>query len=72
MNQDIQKESFVEGLKRYRERGIPIYIDGEEAEEQDWSRILEVNEDGSFYMGDYIGAGEGNLTRICFDRIYYK
>lgn len=41
-------------MKKYMERGIPILIDGKEVKEAQLSRILEVQEDGSFYMGDYI------------------
>lgn len=45
---------FLEGLRRYRDRGVIIRIDGKEAEESEWVKLLEVQRDGSFYMGDYI------------------
>lgn len=45
-------------MKKYMERGIPILIDGKEVKETQLSRILEVQEDGSFYMGDYIWEQE--------------
>lgn len=48
------REVFLEGLKRYQERGIPILIDGKEADASAWAKILEEQPDGSFYMGDYI------------------
>lgn len=48
------REVFLEGLKRYQERGIPILIDGKEADASAWEKILEEQPDGSFYMGDYI------------------
>lgn len=48
------KQVFLDGLKRYQERGVRILIDGREATEEQWERILEVYRDGSFYMGDYI------------------
>ena len=35
------KDSYIAGLKRYRERGIPIVIDGEVCTEPDWNRIFE-------------------------------
>lgn len=44
----------MEGLKKYRDRGIPVLIDGEEADESQWEKIFEIQEDGSFYMGDYV------------------
>lgn len=47
-------QSYVEGLKRYQERGIRVLIDGEDANEATWCKLFEVREDGSFYMGDYI------------------
>ena len=69
----LQEEQirYLEGLKHYKEKGIPVYIDGELAEYEDWSKIFEVKEDGSFYMGDYVGANEGSLTEIRFDKVYY-
>lgn len=64
------QRTYLEGLKRYADRGIPIYIDGKECEEKDWERIFEVGEDGSFYMGDYVGAEQGCLQEIRFDKVY--
>lgn len=56
------RKVFLEGLQRYRDRGVVIRVDGKEAEPADWMRILEIQADGSFYMGDYIveecGKGE--------------
>lgn len=59
---------FLDGLRKYRERGVLILIDGKEADEGDWERILEEQNDGSFYMGDYIleeagTAGAAGLMR---------
>lgn len=48
------KKVFLDGMRKYMERGIPILIDGKEVQAGQLSRILEVQEDGSFYMGDYI------------------
>lgn len=67
-----QQRIFVEGLKKYRERGIPILIDGKECLPEEYPKIFELKEDGSFYMGDYIGADTGRLTEIHFDRVYNK
>lgn len=67
-----QQRIFVEGLKKYRERGIPILIDGKECPPEEYDKIFELKEDGSFYMGDYIGADTGRLMEIRFDRVYYK
>lgn len=48
------RKAYVEGLRRYQEKGVPILIDGEEADESQWDKIFEIHEDGSFYMGDYV------------------
>lgn len=66
-----EQKRYLEGLKHYQEKGIPIYIDGQLAEYDEWDKIFEVKEDGSFYMGDYVGADEGVLTEIRFDKVYY-
>lgn len=48
------RKTYMEGMKKYQEKGVPVLIDGKEADEALWERIFEVREDGSFYMGDYI------------------
>ena len=67
-----QQQRYLEGLRRYYNKGIPIYIDGKLSTEADWSKIFEVKEDGGFYMGEYVGAEEGCLKEIRFDRISLK
>lgn len=67
-----QQKIFLEGLERYREKGVPILIDGKECPPEEYRKLFEVREDGSFYMGDYIGAETGMLTEIHFDRVYYR
>ena len=52
---------YLNGLKRYTEKGIPIYMDG---------KLFEVREDGMFYMGDYVQAEGGGLKEIRFDKVY--
>ncbi len=68
---DDQKK-YVDGFKRYEARGIPVYIDGAVAEMKDWDKIFKVQEDGSFYMCDYVGGDEGILKEIRFDRVYNR
>ena len=67
-----QKNRYLEGLKRYHQKGIPIYIDGKESDVEDFEQIFEISEDGAFYMGDYVGADGGNLKEIRFDKVYNK
>ena len=67
-----ERQAYLEGLKRYHRKGIPIYIDDEELAESEWDRIFEIQEDGSFYMSDYVGADTGRLTEIRFDKVKYK
>ncbi len=68
-----KEEQCLAGLKRYRERGVTISVDGEELPEKDWNKIFEVREDDSFYMADYISDEEtGTLKEIRFDRVYNK
>ena len=49
MDEYLQKErkQYVNGLKRYEARGIPVYIDGVVPEDGDWEKIFQVNEDGT-------------------------
>ncbi len=66
------QQQVISGLKRYEAKGIPVYIDGKTPEEEDWEKIFQIREDGSFYMCDYVGAEEGNLKEIRFDRVYNR
>ena len=71
------RRAYLEGLRKYREKGVPILIDGKEADESQWDKIFEIREDGSFYMGDYIledeEEGDGRkLKEIRFDKVYYR
>ena len=50
---------YLNGLKRYTEKGIPIYMDGKLSGQREWEKLFEVREDGMFYMGDYVQAEEG-------------
>ena len=59
-----EQKKYINGLKRYESRGIPIYIDGEMPNDSDWEKIFQIQEDGSFYMCDYVGAGDGKLKEI--------
>ena len=70
-NRELQK-AYLDGLRRYRDRGIVILIDGKECSEEDWSRIFELGEDGGFYMGEYVGAEQGCLREIRFDKVYLE
>lgn len=67
-----EQRQYIDGLRRFEARGIPVYIDGKKPKEEDWDRIFQVQEDGGFYMCDYVGAGEGNLKEIRFDRVYNR
>lgn len=73
MNQEKEKgerKRYLDGLRRYSERGIPIYMDGKLSEPEDWEQLFELREDGRFYMGDYVQTEEGRLKEIRFDRVY--
>ena len=52
---------YLNGLKRYTEKGIPIYMDGKLSGQREWEKLFEVREDGMFYMG---------LKEIRFDKVY--
>lgn len=67
------KGQFLAGLKRYKNQGVVIRIDGKEFPEKDWKKIFEVREDGSFYMADYIPDEKtGKLHEIRFERVYNR
>ena len=67
-----QQRIFVEGLQRYKSKGIQILIDGRECRPEEYRKLCEFREDGSFYMADYVGAETGVLTEIHFDRVYNR
>lgn len=66
-----EQHAYVKRLKNYQDKGVPIFIDGRQTEqEKDWYKIFEVREDGAVYMADYINEENGQLTEIHFDLVY--
>lgn len=66
-----QQKVFIDGLERYRKRGIRILIDGRVCQPSEYSRLF-IREGRAFYMGDYISDESGKLREIHFDRVYYR
>lgn len=64
------KEQFINGLKRYPEMGVQVYIDGEIAGPMDWDKLTMLREDNRFYMGDFV-QDESGLREIRFDMVYH-
>ena len=64
------KEQFINGLKRYPEMGVKVYIDGELAGPLDWDKLTMLREDNRFYMGDFV-QDESGLREIRFDMVYH-
>ena len=52
---------FLDGLRRYRERGVRVLLDGKEVEIDDLEVIFDEQPDGSFYMGDYVLEDEHTM-----------
>lgn len=66
-----QQRIFLEGLKKFKSRGVRIYISDREVSPDDCSCLFK--EDGEyFYMADYVGAETGVLREIRFDRVRNK
>lgn len=68
-----RRQSYLDGLRRYQEKGIPIVIDGKVCDETEWEKIFMVQEDG-FYMADYYmeeEEGGQKLLQIRFDKVYH-
>ena len=66
-----EKEQFLKGLKRYPEKGVPVYIDDREAGPEDWEKLTQIREDNRFYMGDFVQNEYGELKEIRFDMVYH-
>ena len=67
-----QQRIFVEGLQRYKSKGIQKYIAGRESRQEEYRKMCEIREAGSYFMADYVGAETGVLTEIHFDRVYNR
>ena len=66
--EEIQR--YMNGLMRYQQKGIQVFVDGEPSQPEDWRKLFEVREDGMFYMGDYVQTENGELKEIRFDKVY--
>lgn len=70
-NADEEKEyylPFVEMLREYNNKGIPIYINGLSMPIEDIARTCAITERGS-YMADYVIDDNQKLVEVRFDRI---
>ena len=63
-------ENLSGRIEEIQEQRVRITIDGVECPEKEWEKIFEMGEDGGFYMGDYVGAEQGCLKEIRFDKVY--
>lgn len=68
----LLQERYLNGLRRFKEQGVRVLIDGKEKPETDWGALFGVADDGGFYMADFIAAPEGAVKEIRFDRIYVR
>ena len=64
------RRSYISGLRRFKNKGVKIYVDGVE-DERDWHKIVRVCDSAVwYYMGDFIvDPSTGILKEIRFDRI---
>ena len=60
-----EKRRYLEGIKRFQKVGVTVLV-------QDLEKIVEIREDGAFYMGDYIADESGRLVEIRFDKVYHR
>lgn len=55
-------------LSRYREDGVRLYLNEEEASPEEIADACVISE-SHCYMRDYVTDGEGELTALKFDKI---
>ena len=67
-----QQRILLARLHRSQRKGRQICSDGRECRPEEYRKLCEFREDGSFYMADYVGAETGVLTEIHFDRVYNR
>lgn len=67
---ETERKKFLNGLKKYPEMGVSVYIDDKIPGPDDWEKLVAVREDQFFYMGDYIQL-DGKLHEIRFDCVYH-
>ena len=67
-----EKRRYLEGIKRFQKVGVTVLVDGKEPGPHDLEKIVEIREDGAFFMGDYIADESGKLVEIRFDKVYHR
>ncbi len=67
-----EKRHYLDGIRRYQSVGVTVLVDGKEPGPGELEQIVEVREDGAFYMGDYITDETGKLVEIHFDKVYHR
>ena len=63
------KQVYLEGLKKFKERGVDIVVNENITGESAWPLILSESTDDTFFMGDFVvNEGDGSLKEIRFTR----
>lgn len=63
----LKRKRYLDGIRRYQEKGIRILFDGAEKPEQEWNALFTVSDTGGFYQGSYIQSPTGTLAEIRFE-----
>ena len=62
----IQEERYIAGIRKYRDKGVRVLIDGKEQPENSWTRLFRHSEEG-FYRCDHRTGADGMLREIQFN-----
>lgn len=66
MEQTLQQERYLNGIRRCQQKGVKILFDGQEKPEESWADLFQRKGSG-FYQRDNVISSEGELREIRFD-----
>ena len=67
-----EKRRYLDGIRRYQSVGVTVLVDRKRAGSRRAGADCGSQEDGAFYMGDYITDETGKLVEIHFDKVYHR
>lgn len=62
----LRQERYLEGIRRFQQKGIRILFNGEEMPEESWNDLF-LREENGFYRSDHVRSSEGKLSEIRFE-----
>lgn len=64
----FEQKRYLDGMRRYKNRGVRILIDNEEKPEAAWGIIFAAAAEGCYYRTHFVHTANDGIAEIRFER----